>query len=72
MNIRYGVMKCMAAVWRGLVGCGHATVCVPPPSPPERPRLEAPPAGHPERLVPYALLPSAQQRVWRELDESLR
>jgi len=62
----------MAAVWRGLEGCGHVAICLPPPYPVDWPRLEAPPAGHPERLVPYALLPPAQQRMWRELDDALR
>jgi hypothetical protein len=62
----------MAVVCRGLMGCGQAAVCIPPPCPADWPRLEAPPAGHPERLVPYAHLPPAQQRMWREFDQSLR
>jgi len=66
------VGKAMAVVWRGLMGCGHAALGNPTPCQPDWPRLEAPPAGHPERLVPYALLPPAQRRMWRELDRSLR
>jgi hypothetical protein len=72
MDIQHEVRKVMAAVWSGLVGCGQIAVCIPPPRPADLPRLEATPVGHPERLVPYALLPSAQQRMWREFDELLR